>query len=169
MTGPPFSAIRRPVENEPSKTCSACGPWWRLPLLLGLVLGAIVWSRVHSLREEPPEKNINRPAPIANGVPQEKVALTIDFGGGRRRDLDAVAWHDGMTVADAMNAPSGLAITQKGSGQSAFVTSIDGVENQGADGQNWTYSVNGQMADRSFAVYELKPGDRVLWRFGSRQ
>jgi hypothetical protein len=74
-----------------------------------------------------------------------------------------------MTVADAMKASSGVKISQKGSGQSAFVTSIDGVENQGADGQNWTYSVNGQMADRSYAVYELKPGDQVLWTFGARQ
>jgi hypothetical protein len=64
---------------------------------------------------------------------------------------------------------SGISIAQKGSGQSAFVTAIGGLENQGADAQNWTYSVNGQIADRSFAVYELKPGDRVLWTFGPRQ
>jgi hypothetical protein len=136
---------------------------------LGLVLAAIVWSRVHGLREESPEKNIDRPAPIANGVPQETVKLAIDFGGGRQKNFDAVAWHGGMTVADAMNASSGVKVIHKGSGQSAFVTSIDGVENQGADGQNWTYSVNGQIADRSYAVYELKPGDRVLWTFGARQ
>ena len=169
MTGRPFSAIRRPVENEPSKACSACGPWWRLPLLLGLVLAAIVWSRVRGLREGSPEKNTDLPAPVANGVPQEKVKLAIDFGGGRQKNFDAVAWRGGMTVADAMNASSEVKITQKGSGQSAFVTSIDGVENQGADGQNWTYSVNGQVADRSYAVFELKPGDRVLWTFGARQ
>jgi hypothetical protein len=169
MTGQRFSAIRRLVENEPSTTCSACGPWWRLPLLLALVLGAIVWSRVHGLREQSPEKYVGPPAPVVNGVPQEKVELAIDFGGGRRKSFDGVVWHGGMTVADAMNASSGVKITQKGSGQSAFVTSIDGVENQGADGQNWTYSVNSQIADRSFAVYELKPGDRILWTFGSRQ
>jgi hypothetical protein len=169
MTGPAFSAIRRLVENEPAKTCSACGSWWRLPLLLGLVLVAIVWSRVHGLREESPEKNIDRSDPVANGLPQEKVELAIDFGGGRRKNFDAVAWHGGMTVADEMIASSGVKITQKGSGQSAFVTAIDGIENQGANGQNWTYSVNGQIADRSFAVYELKPADRVLWTFGPRQ
>jgi hypothetical protein len=31
------------------------------------------------------------------------------------------------------------------------------------------YAVNGQFADSSFAVYRLKPGDRVLWTFGARQ
>jgi Domain of unknown function (DUF4430) len=169
MTRLRFSAIRRPVENEPSKTCSTCGPWWRLPLLLGLVLGAIVWSRVHGLREESPEKSSEQAAPVAHRVPQEKVELSIDFGAGRQKNFEAIAWNDGMTVADTMNASSGVKITQKGSGQSAFVTSIEGVENQGADGQNWTYSVNGKIADRSYAVYELKPGDRVLWKFGSQQ
>jgi hypothetical protein len=133
------------------------------------VLAAIVWSRVRGLHEDSPEKKSDRPAPVAKPDTREKVALTIDFGGDRRKNFDSIVWHDGMTVADAMNAASGVAITQKGSGQSAFVTAIDGVENQGADGQNWTYSVNGQIADRSFAVYELKPRDRVLWTFGPRQ
>src|SRR5215208_4653150 len=125
MTATPFSAIRRPVENDSSKTsCSACGPWWRLPLLLGLVLTAIVWSRVHRLRDESPEKSIDRPAPLASGVPQQKVELTVDFG-GRQKDFAAIPWHPGITVADAMKASSGLAVTQRGSGQSAFVTAID--------------------------------------------
>jgi len=136
---------------------------------LGLVLAAIVWSRVRSPREETPGKNTDLPAPVANGVPRDTLKLSIDFGAARRKNFDAVAWHGGMTVADAMKASSGVTIAQKGAGQSAFVTSIDGVENQGADGQNWTYSVNGQIADRSYAVYELKPGDRVLWTFGARQ
>jgi hypothetical protein len=169
MTGPTFSAIRRPVENDSQKSCSACGPWWRLPLLLVLVLAAIVWSRIRGLHEDSPEKKSDQPAPVAGRDPRENVALTIDFGGGRRKNFDTIAWHEGMTVADAMNAALGAAITQKGAGQSAFVTAIDGIENQGADGQNWTYSVDGEIADRSFAVYELKPGDRVLWTFGPRQ
>src|SRR5215217_9321873 len=73
VTGPPFFAIRRQVENDAPKTCTACGPWWRLPLLLGFVLAAIVWSRVHGLLDESPVKNISQPAPAASGVPQEKV------------------------------------------------------------------------------------------------
>ena len=109
------------------------------------------------------------PAPIAASDPRPKVDLTIDFGGGRRIAFAAIAWHDGMTVADLMSAWPNIAIKQKGAGESAFVTAIDDVENQGADGKNWTYSVNDQIADRSFAVYKLKPGDHVLWTFGPRQ
>jgi hypothetical protein len=157
------------MENEPSNACVACGPWWRLPLLLGLVLAAIVWSRVHGLREESSDENTDQSVPVANGVPQEKISLTIDFGDGRPKNFDAIAWRSGITVAEAMKAASGMTVAQKGSGQSAFVTSIDGVQNQGADAKNWMYKINGKVADRSFAVYELKPGDRILWTFGPWQ
>ncbi len=145
------------------------GRWWRLPLLLALVVGAIVWSRVHGLREVSADKNTGMPTPIASGDPRPKVVLSIDFGGGRKTEFAAIAWHDGMSVADLMKAWPNIAIKQKGSGESAFVTEIDGVENQGADGQNWIYSVNGQIADRSYAVYNLKSGDQVLWTFRRQQ
>jgi hypothetical protein len=68
-----------------------------------------------------------------------------------------------------MNVWPNVRIAQKGTGESAFVTAIDDIRNEGADGQNWTYSVNDQSADRSFAVYKLKAGDRVLWTFGPQR
>jgi hypothetical protein len=43
------------------------------------------------------------------------------------------------------------------------------VKNEGAGGRNWTYRVNDKHADRSFAVYELQPGDHVLWTFATPQ
>jgi Domain of unknown function (DUF4430) len=153
------------VDHQPLNTVSSRKTWWRLPLLLGLVLAAIVWSRPHALREAPADKSVEMPATIAASDPRPKVALSVDFGGGRRIAFAAIAWRDGMTVADLMSAWPNVAIKEKG----ALVTSIDDVENQGAEGKNWTYRVNDQMADRSFAVYKLKPGDRVLWTFGPRQ
>ena len=63
-----------------------------------------------------------------------------------------------MTVADLLSSAPEVPITQKGSDQAAFLTAINGVANEGAGGKNWTYEVNGEVADRSFAVYELQPG-----------
>ena len=100
---------------------------------------------------------------------RENVSLSIDFGDGRRQDFAALAWHEGMTVAELFGEAAGIAIIQKGAGPGAFLTTIDGVANEGADGNNWTYKVNGQSGDRSFAVHELRPGDRVLWTFGPRR
>jgi hypothetical protein len=62
-----------------------------------------------------------------------------------------------------------LAVQQKGSGATAFLVSIDGVANDDNAGRYWLYSVNGKIADRSFAIYKLEPNDHVLWTFGEQQ
>jgi hypothetical protein len=170
MTGPPISAISREVENTQPHSCGTCGSWWRLPLLLGLVLAAIVWSRIGSVRDESVETKQSHPgSTTAHADSREMVSLVVDFGGDRRKTFDAVAWHDGMTVADLLNNSPDIAITRSGSGQSAFLSGIDGVTNEGTGARNWTYAVNGKTADRSFEVYQLQPGDQVLWTFGRQQ
>jgi hypothetical protein len=103
----------------------------------------------------------------------QTVSLLIDFGDGRRQEHEAIAWREAMTVRDVLLAASdssgGVKFGQQGSGASAFLTEIDGIENEGAQGRNWTYAVNGTLADRSFAIYPLRPGDQVLWTFAARQ
>lgn len=156
------------MENTSKTSCSACGSWWRLPLLLVLVLAAIFFTRGRGLWNAAPKVEVDAP-PASAGTAQESVSLGVDLGGGERHDFESLPWHDGMTVADLMSEATGLEVAQMGSGQGAFVRAIDGVTNEGADGKNWTYEVNGQGADRSFAVYALRPGDRVLWSFGARR
>ncbi len=143
--------------------------WWQLPLLLGLVLVAILWLRSHNARQAPDPTAAKMPTPIAKSDPRPKVTLSINYGSGRRLEFAPIAWHDGMTAADLTKAWPNITIKQQGEGESAFVVAIDDVKNQGADGKNWTYGVNGQSADRSYAVYKLKPDDHVLWTFGPRQ
>jgi hypothetical protein len=137
------------------------------------VLAAIVLFRPHLARKmpgEPGQQKANMPMPVPKGDPRPKVWLTVDFGDGNRTAFSPVEWHDGMTAADLTKAWAPvIPIKQKGEGESAFVTTMKDIENQGADGKNWTYSINGQMADRSFEVYKLKPDDHVLWTFGSRK
>jgi hypothetical protein len=157
------------MEDSRPQSCTACGPWWRLPLLLGLVLAAILWFRGRELREAPQQKESDKSAAATDADASETVSLTIDFGNGRRETFPAVVWHEGMTVADLMRKAPGIEVSQKGTGESAFVTTIGDVSNEGASGKNWLYAVNGQMADRSFAVYSLRPGDQVLWTFAPRQ
>ncbi len=140
-----------------------------MPLLLGLVLAAILLSRGCGLWEVQPKTGDGAARVSADGATREKVSLSIDFGNGRRQEFAALAWHEGMTVAELFGQTTGIAIVKKGAGQGAFLTAVDDVANEGADGNNWTYEVNGQSGDRSFAVCELRPGDRVLWTFGRRR
>jgi hypothetical protein len=154
-----------------SPACSTCGPWWRLPLLLALVLAAVLFSR--AVREPTTEPASDSSASQLRAETGESISLAVDFGDRRRQQYEPIVWRDGMTVRDALAAAadsSGSAtFAQQGSGEAAFLTQIDGVENEGADGRNWTYTVNGKLGDRSFAIYPLRPGDQVLWTFAAGQ
>jgi len=116
----------------------------------------------------------NSPLNTEGRVPtDETVSLALDFGAGQPLRFDAVPWHEGMTIEELLGAvsqmPDAPEIAKKGSGPSAFLTRIGDVANEGVNGSNWTYQVNDQRGDRSFAVYELEPGDRVLWKFGPQE
>jgi hypothetical protein len=140
-----------------------------LPLLLAIVLAAIVlvFGR-HTPEPEAQRQQIA--AENDSAAPNvQNVQLTINFGDDRRPIERESRWREGMTVADLINTEPGTNVAIVGSGASAFLTSLDGVANEGANGRNWTYRVNGKHADRSFAVYELRPGDQVLWTFASQQ
>jgi hypothetical protein len=135
-----------------------------------MILAALLVSRGMRTRDGAAP---NTTADSAAGQTGETVSLAIDYGPeGGRKDY-AVPWREGMTVADALHAAGGttgrLEVSHQGSGEATFLTEIGGVSNEGAGGRNWTYRVNGTLADRSFAVYPLRPGDQVLWTFAAGQ
>jgi hypothetical protein len=148
-----------------TSSCSACGTWWRLPLLLAVVLIAVWLMRGRGIWNAPPVE-VKEVVKTQATATNERVLLAIDFPKGRQ-DFEPIPWHEGMTAADQLRSAPGIKVTQTGSGSAALLTAINGISNEGADGSNWTYQVNDERADRSFEVYELKPNDRVLWTFGS--
>ena len=97
------------------------------------------------------------------------VRLTIDYGDGVQKTFAALPWKDKLTVFNALKAaeehPRGIRVSSTGSGETTFITAIDGQENEGAGQRNWRYTVNDQPARYSAGVMELKSGDSVLWRF----
>jgi hypothetical protein len=70
----------------------------------------------------------------------------------------------GDTVLDAMRKVESPEIVIQGEGPNAFVSSIG--ELSTTAGEGWSYSVNGQWADRSVGVYKIKPGDKIVWSHG---
>jgi hypothetical protein len=97
------------------------------------------------------------------------VSLEVDFGNGVNREFTGIAWTEGMTVGKLMEAAANMTPPLdhkvRGSGKMTFLTSLDGVANGEGAGRYWLYEVNGQLAEVSFAVKPLAPGDRVLWIF----
>lgn len=128
-----------------------------LALLLGLPLLAVA-----QLKNEP-------------SATTATIRLVIDYRDGVEKHFTAIAWKDGLTVFDALAAakasPHGISFASNGSGETTFINQIDDLKNEGARGgkRNWTYEVNGKLADRSAAVYGLKAGDQVRWSFSDRK
>jgi hypothetical protein len=158
--------------NESEPPARAGTAWWRLPLLLAVVLVAIVAARSARVAERGPTTHVRSAPPAA--IPSGKfVSLVINYGGGRERKFDAIPWHEGMNVDDVMIAaselPNGITYDITGDHEMTMVTRIDDTYNMWGRLSNWTYKVNDVPADRSMKVFELQPGDRVLWTFGPRQ
>jgi hypothetical protein len=143
-------------------------------LVLAVGLAAASWLLM-SVRNDPDapragagakEQTVAWTPPVAAG---ETVALEIDFGNGARREFAALPYRDGMTVGDALRLARdfgpGLAFTYQGEGELSFLTSLDGVANQGPGGRFWLYQVDGERADVSYEVQPLASGQRVLWQF----
>lgn len=156
------------MSSSCEKACPVGRSCCRLPLLLGIVLLAILAFRGFSPQGPAIEKRSDShsssgPALATNA--SEQVSLSLDFGDGRQQEFSSLPWRSGMTIADLLHEVPNVSISEKGTGNVAFLTGINGIENQGADGKNWIYEVDGQSGDRSFADYELHAGDRVLWRF----
>ena len=183
----------RPVAMEHSeKSCPTFSPaqgayGWRLPLLLLLVLGGIVFYGFSANRGDhgpPPEPSEDArspaaaritPGPPSDRVSGEVVSLVVDCGNGAQRQFDALPWHEGMTVANLMGKARdfrpGITFTQRGAGKMAFLTSLDGIAGQAAGqgagtARGWQYKINGEHGQQSFGSQILTPGDRVLWIYG---
>lgn len=106
------------------------------------------------------------PAPRPEG---QTVSMTIDFGNGARREFDALPWTEGLTLGQLMREMAdfrpALTYAQKGEGAMGYLTSLEGVANDGASGRYWFYTVDGARGQTSFEIQPLEPGARVLWVF----
>jgi hypothetical protein len=144
---------------------------WTLPLVL--VAGAALvgtWLLLNEAARRP-----QAPAPggdsVKNWTPAprpegETATLAIDFGNGARREF-VLPWSEKLTLGklmrEARDFRPGIRYTQKGKGKMAFLTSLEGVENQGASGRNWLYEIDGNHGKVSFEIQPLEAGAKVLW------
>lgn len=134
-----------------------------LLLLIVFVLGAYVGVR-----------NADKFPAVRQAVSDERaqendpVSLMLDFGDGRVRTFHAVAWQEGMTVADVLHAGAdtqGFTIGSKDFGGSLgiFVETIDGVG--GGTDRWWQYWVNNVYGTVGAGNQQVMPGDVVEWKF----
>jgi len=140
---------------------------WRVGTAVTLICAVLAYS---------PSAGADEPAKA--GGPAEKTAsqaavavveLVIDYGDGVEKRFTQLGHRSGLTVLEllqlATRHPRGVRVEHRGKDDTAFVTQIDDLRNEGR-GRNWTYRVNGKRADRGAGVYPLTAGDKVVWTFG---
>lgn len=100
--------------------------------------------------------------------------LVLDFADkGEKRTFSALPWKQEMTAMDSLQqasaAEGGFEFEHRGSGATAFVTTIDGVKNEGGKegARNWIFKINGSKSPQSAGVSPLAAGDVVLWKFST--
>ena len=97
------------------------------------------------------------------------VKLLIDFGKRRQNISVDVPCSVDSTVYQILERARNIAdleFYKSGAGETTFVRSIDGIENEGANGDNWIFRVNGKLGDKSSGIFPVQPGDRVEWSLG---
>lgn len=160
------------TETRDHRACPTCRSAWRLPFLLVFVLAAILLSQHRSIRNTvfKPLGGLQSTAPSQSQAPSpNQVFLTVNTNDGRPPQNETAAWQPGMTVLELLQQEPRVSFHCQGAGPTAFVTELKGQENEGPDGRNWTYSINGRPAMESCGVRELRPNDHVLWTFARRQ
>jgi hypothetical protein len=164
---------------EPPAPAQACCGGGSLPIVLvtvaaivGALLAANAWRRAPSggTATTPASAAVAAtdwtPSPRPAG---ETVSLAIDFGNGARREFAALPHRAGMTIGDLLRAAQAfrpaIAFVHEGEGEMAFLTSLEGVANEGGDGRYWIYRVDGATGTVSYDKQTLEPGAAVLWEF----
>lgn len=168
----PRSCVKELEEPSPWAT-----PWMRQLVLVGALMLQLVGTAfgqaeivpATSADQESSATKEDSPPPTEKHSVKTTLKLTVDFSDGYEVSYDLIEWRRGMTVLDVMRDLSRhahpLTFEFRGKGETAFLTSIQGVKNQGGEGGNWIFRVNGKLAKQGCGVTALEKGDTILWRF----
>lgn len=134
---------------------------WRLILALATVLLLVVFLR---FRAQETGQLDSGDLPLGTGAP-----VVLEQRRPEKEPHQVELRHfPGMTVRTATlragAEQASWASDWRGEGEMALLEALGGVANQGGDGLNWQFEVNGVYADRGAGDFELAPGDRVLWK-----
>ena len=101
---------------------------------------------------------------------QISVNLDVDFQGVAENIQLNASLDSDKTVLDLLlygKSNGKLDFKYRGDGETAFVESINGIENQMGDGSNWVFHVNGEMSQEGAGATKLSDRDSVLWKFSA--
>ena len=109
------------------------------------------------------KSRIAEPVSQLNEQISQEAILIINYGEGASEELFNSQFQQGASAFDLLQK-SGLDVKVKNYDIGVFIEAIGDKQN-GQDNQYWMYYVNGEMPMTAADKYELKPGDKVEFRF----
>jgi hypothetical protein len=129
------------------------------------VFGCAIYAVVGCQNSSPSEN-----AKLDHSSAAGTVELEIEFNSDRKSikvDVPCSADSTVFTILQRAQKMGDLKFDATGlADDMKFVTSIGGVDNLAAAGDNWVYRVNEKLGDKSSGIYPVEPGDHVHWAFG---
>ena len=130
-----------------------------------LIAGALLGLFLSGCADSPPQRLPAEAGSTMGGACE----LVVRFNGRATDQQFFVACPDPatvLTILEKAERAQQIEFSVSGSGDTAFITSIGGVENEKGAGDNWIYQVNGKLGDKSSGVFGVQPGDVIQWSFG---
>ena len=135
------------------------------------IYGLVLFSSAGTTASTVSDSDQSTPPILGGDSPGETITVTIviDYGDGVQKRFKKVPCTANATVLDAMRKTMqharGIKFRYRGSGETALLTQIDDLKNEGGNGKSWLYEVNGKLARKSFAIQNLSNHDTILWKF----
>lgn len=143
----------RPVMTNFNKTCCL--------IFAGLIL-------LFSACDRSPNPTATPELDTAANSQKITVALEVDFQGRAENvslDLQAPPATTVFELLELAKSQNKLEFESSGSGEFAFINSINGIQNERSDGSNWVFFVNDTMSKQGSGVFAVQESDKVLWKF----
>jgi len=112
--------------------------------------------------------NSDLPPTAASVSETFEISMQLDFQGQGENlnlEIEAPKTASVFELLQIARSQGELEFESIGSGKLAFVTSINGIENEKAGGSNWVFFVNDQLGNTGSGDYKLNESDKVLWKF----
>ncbi|OGY27653.1 MAG: hypothetical protein A2802_01875 [Candidatus Woykebacteria bacterium RIFCSPHIGHO2_01_FULL_43_29] len=131
---------------------------------LYLILGAVLIIGATYFAANPPKPS-SIFAPTLGGQKLNVVTQKISYGELKPEETVTIEIvSEGQTALDLLSKTKSIEVKESSYGK--LVESIEGVKNN-TDGKYWLYYINDQPASVGAGEYQLKPNDKIEWKFQS--
>lgn len=156
--------LSRLMKNQQGCNAERARNSWQSRFLQAVLCGLLTMGLVGcsgGQEENQPESA----AAVDESKPVGEVRVEIVSGPEDRVVVTIPEVVEGTTLLDVMKRIENPQVSIQGSESNALVIGFGDLMQAGGEG--WTYRVNGEWADRGVGAYEVKPGDTILWSYGS--